>query len=273
MSVLEDLFYREYGREQEEAPTVVFIHGLLGWGLNWSPIIKHFEKDFHILTYDQRGHGRSFHPSSYQVEDYAQDLYGLLKAKGIKKAHIVGHSLGGRVAQCFAVKHPGHTLSLVIEDMGPNPEPETTESTRKMIEKVPVPFASKEDMDQYFEEEFSSKTASSEKQKNVMAQFLKANLQRQKDGEISWRFSLQGVMESLEDGLTPRWTEFKCLQVPTLILRGAESEHLTQQTLELMLECLPAAQGQSVEGSGHWIHYQKPKEFSSHVLQFLQNLE
>ena len=272
MSILENLFIREYGRAQNEAPTLVFIHGLLGWGLNWSPIIKHFEQDYHIMTYDQRGHGRSFHPQSYKTEDYAMDLLALLDAKDIQVAHLVGHSMGGRTALDFAVKHPGRTLSLVLEDIGPSPEPEETLSTQQMILRIPVPFTSKEEMDRFFEEEFFLKKASGDTQKRVMAQFLKANLQRQSNGEINWRFSLDGVLKTIEDGFTPRWAEFKCLEVPTFVVRGEKSRHLRQETYEMMLKSAPDIRGVVIAGAGHWVHYQKPEEFSAHVLQFLQNL-
>lgn len=272
MSILEDLFIREYGRAKDEADTLVFIHGLLGWGLNWGPIIKHFEQEYHVLTYDQRGHGRSFHPESYKTEDFASDLVKLMDAKDIPRAHIVGHSMGARTAQCFAARNPGRTLSLVLEDMGPSPEPESTKDTEIMIKKVPVPFASKETMEQYFESEFYSKNSSGEKQKSVMAQFLKANLQRQTSGEFDWRFSLKGVLQTLEEGLIPRWSEYKLLEVPTLVLRGEDSKHLTPQTYDLMMQSLQGVQGAVISGSGHWIHYQKPEEFSNHVLQFLRNI-
>lgn len=272
MSILENLFVREYGRAQNEAPTLIFIHGLLGWGLNWSPIIKHFEQEYHIITYDQRGHGRSFKPKTYKTEDYAQDLLDLMNVKNIQTAHFVGHSMGGRTAQCFVSQHPGRSLSLTLEDIGPNPEPEETLATQQMILRVPVPFASKEEMDQFFEEEFFLKKTEGERQKQVMAQFLKANLQRQSSGKIDWRFSLDGVLQTIEEGFSPRWAEFKCIEVPVLVIRGEKSKHLSQETYEMMLKSLSDIRGEVIEGAGHWVHYQKPEEFSAHVLQFLQNL-
>lgn len=178
--------------------------------------------------------------------------------------------MGARTAQCFAVREPGRVLSLVLEDMGPNPEPETTTSTEKMLLSVPVPFKSKEQMDDFFKNEFVDD--SGRKHNEVMTQFLKANLQRQNGGLINWRFDLQGILTTLQEGLKPRWSEFKCLQVPTLILRGSESQHLTKETFDMMLTSLPQSHGVTVEGSGHWIHYQKPEEFSNHVLEFLRNL-
>jgi esterase len=277
MKLTEKFFIREYGLDKNTAPTVVFIHGLLGWALNWSPIIKYFESEFHILTYDQRGHGRSFQPESgYAPEDYAQDLKEILDGLGIKSVHLVGHSMGARTAQCFAVQFPGRTLSLTIEDMGPNPEGESTLTTQQMIMSVPVPFKSKAEMDAFFENDFKVKTASDDTQSTVMANFLKANLTRTSEGlsagQIDWRFSLAGILETLDHGLKPRWSEFKCIEVPTLILRGENSKHLSQNTFELMKGSLPGVRAVVIPNVGHWIHYQSPEVFSQYVLKFLREL-
>lgn len=277
MQTSDKFFIREYGQDKNKAPTLVFIHGLLGWGLNWSPVIKYFESEFHILTYDQRGHGRSFQPESgYAPEDYAQDLKDILDSLGLKSVHLVGHSMGARTAQCFAAQYPGRTLSLTIEDMGPNPENESTFSTQQMILSVPVPFKTKAEMDDYFEAEFKVKTASDDTQKSVMANFLKANLTRQPMGQnesqINWRFSLSGILETLDHGLKPRWSEFKCIEVPTLILKGENSKHLSLNTFELMKGSLPSAEAYIIPNVGHWIHYQAPEVFSQYVLKFLREL-
>lgn len=273
MNVQEQFFIREYGCPKGNAETIIFIHGLLGWGLNWSPIIKYFESKYHIVTYDQRGHGRSFHPTSgYAPEDYAEDLNLILKDLKIPVVHLVGHSMGARTAQAFAVKYPGKTLSLTLEDMGPNPESESTLSTQQMILSVPVPFKSKSEMDLFFESEFKVKTSSEDTQKQVMANFLKANLLRTANEEINWRFSLNGILETLEQGLKPRWSEFKSLNVPTLVLKGQYSKHLSEDTFELMKGSLPNIKAYIVPGVGHWIHYQNPELFSQYVLKFLTEL-
>lgn len=272
-SVSERFFIREYGQKKHESKTIVFIHGLLGWGLNWSPIIKYFESEFHVLTYDQRGHGRSDHSiSPYTTENYAQDLKEILDFLEIKSVHLVGHSMGARTAQAFSVMYPGKVLSLTLEDMGPQPEVESTLATQQMILNVPVPFASKSEMDSFFESEFKVKTASEDTQKQVMANFLKANLLRQEDGKISWRFHLDGVLQTLDEGLRPRWTEFRSISVPTLILKGQNSKHLTDETFKLMMQTLPHAKGHIVGDVGHWIHYQTPEVFSQYVLKFLHDL-
>ena len=267
---MDSFFIREFGQSRDPSETIVFIHGLLGWSANWKPIFEFFESDFHIITYDQRGHGRSYHPKTgYAPEDFAGDLEKILDQWGVLRAHLVGHSLGARTAQCFAAQFPGKTLSLVLEDMGPQSEPESSLATQQMLLSIPVPFSCAQERDDFFKYSFHLKT---DTQVQIMIDFLKANLRRNSQGFIDWRFSLNGVLEALEHGLIPRWTEYQSLNVPTLVLRGEHSKHFSQETYELMLDSLSKAQGRVVAGAGHWIHYQKPEAFSQNVLEFLKKL-
>lgn len=271
---MNSFFICESGQKQDHFETIVFIHGLFGWSANWKPILKFFESDFHVITYDQRGHGRSNHPQTgYAFEDFAEDLDQILRKLKVPRAHLVGHSLGARVAQCFAAEFPGKTLSLVFEDMGPQSEPDSTLATQQMLLSVPVPFSCGKERDQFFKYSFHLKTDIEDIQRQVMVNFLKANLRKNSEGLIDWRFSLNGALEALNHGLTPRWTEYRSLNVPTLVLRGECSKHFSQETYELMLNSLSKAQGQIITHAGHWIHSQKPEIFSRHILDFLKTLK
>ena len=113
MSFLNHFNYQLLGDPQ--APKLVFLHGLMGSAANWRKITTAFTEKYHILLYDQRGHGRSFQPSSgYKPEDYASDLQQILKELGWEKIFLVGHSLGGRNALNFAFKNPKNLTCLGI---------------------------------------------------------------------------------------------------------------------------------------------------------------
>ena len=94
---------------------LVFLHGLMGSMTNWRRITPAFENDYQILTYDQRGHGRSFHPQhGYKPTDFAGDLKAILDELGWYNIHLVGHSMGGRNALEFAYLFPRRADKLVI---------------------------------------------------------------------------------------------------------------------------------------------------------------
>jgi 2-succinyl-6-hydroxy-2,4-cyclohexadiene-1-carboxylate synthase len=92
------------------APTLVFIHGWLLSRHYWEPLINTLKADFSCLSYDLRGFGTARElmcqwpedPARYTLEAYAKDLQTLLDDRGIRRAWLVGHSLGGSIALCSA---------------------------------------------------------------------------------------------------------------------------------------------------------------------------
>ena len=114
MEYLQNFNYKILGNLQSEK-YLVFLHGLMGSGINWSSIAKLFAEDYQILIYDQRGHGRSFQPQEgYHPNDYAEDLYKILRELDWDKINLVGHSMGGRNALSFAQLYPDSLQKLSL---------------------------------------------------------------------------------------------------------------------------------------------------------------
>src|SRR5262249_18471260 len=108
---------------QGKGEPVILIHGWMSSaGVNWSlPGTTAFlAKDFQVIALDMRGHGLSGKPT--KEEDYGLEMVGdiarLMDHLKLKKAHIVGYSMGGMVAANFIVKHPDHVLSGTLGGMG-----------------------------------------------------------------------------------------------------------------------------------------------------------
>ena len=94
---------------------VVFVSGLNGQASFWRDQVPAFAREFDTVVFDHRGVGQSDHSRiSYTVERLAADVVGLLDALGIDKAHVVGHSTGGAIAQILAIEHPERLASVVI---------------------------------------------------------------------------------------------------------------------------------------------------------------
>lgn len=269
MSYLQNFKWEVYG--PEEGPRLVFLHGLLGSATNWMRIINEFKTKYRVLAYDQRGHGRSFQPEmGYAPEDYALDLKLILDELKWKKIHLVGHSMGGRNALRFAFKWPQYLKSLCIEDIGPEGSPEGMARTQKMIERVPVPFKSRSEAKEYFQGPFLEMMKSNS-DRQMLADYLFTNIKTSTDGSADWRFSLQGVIESLHRGhKDTRWEEIEALQVPTLYLRGERSSDLSQEVFDRILQSNSKIEGHVVKDSGHWIHHEQTAEFIRLLKNFLE---
>lgn len=105
-------------QQEGQGPELVLIHGLAAdlafWYFRHLPQLK---QNFHVTTYDLRGHGRSDMPlSGYSCKDQANDLATLMDALQIAKAHVVGHSFGALVALALAIDCPERVDRLVIAD-------------------------------------------------------------------------------------------------------------------------------------------------------------
>ena len=253
-------------------PKMVFLHGVMGFSLNWRRIIKAFEADYHCLVYDQRGHGRSFQPAiGYNSETLAQDLEEILNELGWNEINLVGHSMGGRAAYYFASHHPERVTQLVIEDIGPSSVSTGTGTTfiERMLSEVPVPFASKKEARTWFDTEFLRIFADNRK-KEQLAEYLYANLKEDENGQAVWRFYEPGIRETVISArAAARWEDIEALTMPTLVMRGEYSQDLPVEVYEKMLATNAKIQGVEFKGCGHWIHADQPDLFITVLRQFL----
>ncbi|MEE9331144.1 MAG: alpha/beta fold hydrolase, partial [Methylophilaceae bacterium] len=107
------LHYQSIGQGQP----LILLHGLFGSADNWGAVAKHFSQTHQVISVDLRNHGRSPHSDSQSYTDMANDLLELCNSLDLDTIHLLGHSLGGKVAMQFATQHPEHVDQLIIVDM------------------------------------------------------------------------------------------------------------------------------------------------------------
>lgn len=267
MSYLSNFYYQVTGPERpEEAiknpPKLVFLHGIMGFAANWRRIARAFADDFQILTYDQRGHGRSFQPAiGYGPEDYAHDLVKILDELGWERITLVGHSMGGRVAVHFAVQNPERVTQLVIEDIGPSLSPASSDFIVRLLDSVPVPFQDKRAAKSWFDHEFLELYRFLPHRRGLAA-YLYANMTENESKQAVWRFYEPGIRETLaRTRAVERWDEIAALAMPTLLVRGEASQDLPRDIYDRVLATNSRIQGVEIKGAGHWVHSDQPDLF------------
>lgn len=267
MSYLSQFNYQLLG--PEESPKWVFLHGLMGYGANWRKVTSGLESKARILVYDQRGHGRSWQPlTGYSPEDYADDLFLILQELGWDQVILVGHSMGGRNALNFASRFPEKIQKLIIEDIGPEANLNPVNKYTQLIEMIPTPFASKLAAKEYFMNEFVTQAKGWNKAQ-MLGQYLYSNIIEKEDGRADWRFYKPGIILSVQQGHErDYWDQVKALSVPTLLVRGAESQDLRRETYHKMLESNPQIQGVEIPNAGHWVHSDQPELFLQSLKTF-----
>lgn len=252
---------------ENNSPKLVFLHGLMGFGSNWKTFAKHFEAHYQSLLFDQRGHGRSFQPThGYRLEDYVFDLEQILNELRWSKVILIGHSMGARVAARMSFLHPTRVEKLIMVDMGPQSNVTSMVSIEEKIKMVPVPFSSREEARSFFDGPFLQKYKS-----ETLKQFFYANLESKNGEEMTWRFFLPGILETLWQSRTvSQWEDFESFQMPTLLVRGERSLDFSQELYEDVLTRNPNVQGVVVPGAGHWVHAEKPRELLQIFEDFLK---
>lgn len=112
-----ELDYEDHGA----GAVLLFLHGLGSTKKDWDAQVPFFSKTHRVITVDLRGHGNSTKPQdAYSVELMTEDVKQLLDQLNIKKATLVGFSMGGAVAFEMAAQHPDYLENLVIVNSGPD---------------------------------------------------------------------------------------------------------------------------------------------------------
>ncbi|MCB0420906.1 MAG: alpha/beta hydrolase [Bdellovibrionales bacterium] len=267
--ILEKFYGELAGPETGEK--LVFLHGLMGSAANWRGVVPAFSDKYQVLTYDQRGHGRSIQPENgYDPEDFAEDLRLILGELGWQKIYLVGHSMGGRNALHFAYKYPEIVNKLVIEDIGPDTSEVATRRIEDLLDSVPTPFASRSEARSFFQNQFEGLHPKNPRARAI-GQYLYTNIKETDTGLADWRFFKKGILRAATRGrAVDRWAEVKGLVMPTLWIRGDESVEFPHEVYEQVLQSNKKIRGILVSPSGHWVHFDQTQQFIDEVRHFLE---
>jgi len=114
---LDNGVYWRHGNFKPERETLVFVHGLSGSSSAWVPYESKFGKDYNLLFFDLRGHGKSVKKKDfdyYSLEFIADDIFNLARRFGLNNFILVGHSFGALLALDFARKHQKMLSQLIL---------------------------------------------------------------------------------------------------------------------------------------------------------------
>lgn len=137
------LFLKEWG--DPDAPPALLIHGIPTNGLLWSDVAPRLASAARVVAIDLLGYGRSDPPDGRPVDIVAQSEYVVraLDTLGIRSATVVGHDIGGGVAQILATRHPARVdrlglVNSVCYDSWPIPEMKAIQGTSPLVERLPA---------------------------------------------------------------------------------------------------------------------------------------
>lgn len=239
---------------------LVLLHGLFGSGDNWFGVAPKLAEKFQVFAPDLRNHGHSPHHAEMDYPLMAADVEKFFEAQKIKSAHVIGHSMGGKVTMQFALDFPARVKKLVVVDMAPRAYARAHDKIFAALLALDLAaFQTRTEIENALAPEIPSLN---------LRRFLLKNLSRDERGKFSWKMNLRGVAENysrLGEVLSPQNGFAK----PALFIRGGKSDYINAADESDIHRLFPAAEIQTIAAANHWIHADAPEEFVRLVLNFL----
>lgn len=250
-----NLFYRELG----EGQPLIILHGLFGASDNWLSIGRILSEHFKVYLVDQRNHGKSPHDDEFSYRAMAEDLKEFIEQHDIDDPVILGHSMGGKTAMQFVLDNQDDFDKLIVVDIGPKAYPVHHRTILDGLLSIKLStLASRGEAD---------KQLSKYVPEMGVRQFLLKNLGRGPNG-FEWKVNLPVINEKIE--IIGHGTEGRLvIDKEVLFIRGANSNYILDEDIDLIKNIFPTAKLETVENAGHWVHAEKPQTVLDLVLAFL----
>lgn len=253
-----DLYYSKAG----SGPPLIVMHGLFGSGRNWHSQVRRLSESYEVLAIDLRNHGQSFHADEMSYAAMAADVARLLDRLGLGECRMLGHSMGGKVAMTLAIRYPGLVSRMVVADIAPLAYYHHYDDLIDPILALDLGnFETRTQVDHALRPHIPE---------DQLRAFLLQNLVREAPAwrwRINWRV-IQRDMEALTgfNELPRDWLG----ELPTLFIRGASSDYIDDSGIEVIERHFANANIATIASAGHWLHAEKPDEFSQLVLDFMR---
>lgn len=256
--------YREWPNEGAQA--LVLLHGFTGHARSWDTFAEAMQENYRVLALDQRGHGDSEWATDYAPERMVEDVDAFVKALGLKQFALLGLSMGGRNAMMYAPQFPEEVERLVIVDIGP--EVAGTGSAR-----IRAGVQARDMFDDPEEAIAQMRKGNPRAPDDAIRHRGMHNLKQTADGKWTWKYD--AILRSPDRPL-PRpdagqmWTQIRQIACPVLLIRGAESDVLSPEMADRMVQEIPDCRLVIVQESGHSVPLDNPPGFREAVRGFLK---
>lgn len=241
-----------------DGPALVLLHGFTHDSRAWRPQIDGLADRFTVIAWDAPGAGQSADPAEpFEIADWADYLAGFLDAVRIKRAHLVGLSWGGLLAQEFYRRYASRVLSLVLADTyagwkGSLPEPIPEERLAACLRDASLPPA--EFVPRYLPGMFSPSPRQEvrDELERIMSDFH----------PLGFRLMASALARADTRDLLPT------IQVPTLLVWGDADARSPLSVAHQMYAAIPGARLTVIPGAGHVSNLEEPVKFNAEVREF-----
>lgn len=266
-----ELHFRKLGKGEP----LIILHGLFGSSDNWFSVGRELSGDFEVFLVDLRNHGQSPHNELHNYEVLSEDVAFFIDQHHIDKAHIIGHSMGGKTTLQLGLRHPDKVNKMIIVDISPFRYPVSNIPPGLMSHDIiikamqavdPSSISNRDEADAKLKESISSAP---------VRQFLLKNLKRSSEGTFKWILNLPVLSDNLHEiyaGLPDieHQPSGNIPVFPLLFIKGQRSEYIRAEDQKSISNYFPHAEIKTIQNAGHWVHAEQPSEFLSIVKNFLK---
>ena len=252
------LNYQQLGQGEH----LVLIHGLFGSLENLNMVAKPLAQHFCVTSIDVRNHGQSFHDQGMSYPALAEDIINLLDSLSITTCHMLGHSMGGKIAMQLALLYPTRIKKLIVADIAP-----VAYSARhlKIIEGL-----QSIDLTTVNKRSDADKQLANYVSESAVRQFLLRNLTSNAQGEFYFKCNLNLIVQGYKDVLLNIENKHdKKFEGETLFIKGSNSDYILPQHQSAIAGLFSQAKAKIIQGAGHWLHAEKTVAFNKIVMDFL----
>jgi pimeloyl-ACP methyl ester carboxylesterase len=235
----------------EGRETILFVHGAGGGQYTWSYQKGFFEKEFNPIMIELPGHGESEGEGEQEVVRYAEHVHAFLKALGLRKVFLVGHSMGGAIVQTLALSHPEMMKGIVLVGTGARLKvlPLILDGIRNNFEETVLKI------NQFA---YSRKAQADFVEKGV-------SLMLQCRPEVLYgdflacdRFDLMNEVEKID--------------LPALILCGDDDELTPAKYSQFLHSRIKGSKMEVLPNAGHMVMMESPQAFNEKIKEFIEEL-
>ena len=249
--------------QKGEGEVVLFLHGIGGGAYSWMPQINSFSLHYVAAAWNMPGYGKSplFGPMAFPL--LADALEMLLDDRGWEKVHLVGHSMGGMVAQEFAVARQDRLLSLTLSATSPAFGSPDGDFQKKFVEDRLAPLAgggTMADLAAGMVDTMMSEDA--DPNGRQLALDCMADV-----SSGTYRDAVKCIVTFEQRANLPN------IQVPTLVLAGETDTNAPAPMMEKMAAKIPGARFVCLAGLGHLANLEDPQAFDAALGDFLNSVD
>lgn len=239
---------------------LVLIHGLFGSLENLGMIARELQEKYQIISLDLPDHGQSFRTAQFSYANYAKAVIYTLNHIGIHDAIILGHSMGGKVAMNIALNQPDVVKKLIIADIAPVKYGNHHAKVFAGLNAVNLTqIKNRNEADQMMQSQISELG---------VRQFLLKSLYAD-NGVFAWRFNLELLQRDYTQ-ISAAIDADHPFKGDVLFIKGANSDYIQAEHRGAIEKLFPNARAQIMQDCGHWLHAEKPQQFSRIVDKFIQ---